>query len=696
MACQSEIQGLADSGKQATTTVDYSQSDSIIEMAGRTFPPVSVAGSVAASAQSSTGPGILSGVPVKHRSLSIDFLGPDVCEYWSGDWGSSQPNPFLHGRFLGVFEHEATGFTLVVPGFFAADGNAADTSAECGPVWRINFLPILTGTWNYGLSFQGGQDLAVNISNLGSSIPPLDGASGSFFVQDMPNDDDPRNKGPVYKLRNQRYLKYFEKDDMGNDQYFLANGADSPENMLGYFEFDDTNSLNPNIKLIQNNYVQPTTITDDLHHWEWHAADYDSRDDDLLWAGGKGKNFFGMINYLDSVGINSIYFVTFSFAADSNDTWPQLYNSSTSDIEYYQFDVSKLDQWGRALEGVNRRGFMLHMVTKETENDAFFGFASGPNPEDLPLAAKVYYRELIARFGHFLNLRINLGEEYSVQSIWTDADYNIPATTAYIETQAYTEPTTSLHTYPNQYGLYDAIIVGPGSSTIDSASFQLGESWGGDDLNGEEVYDLTRTYLAESNCQGALGGCHDPAPWAMFMDEIPGAMEQTFPGDAVGFNNHALVKSIWANLSAGGSGGEYYFGYDFSATPTNPWHGDVDAEDMRSRHETFVLLKHATQFFQDNLPFADMQPVDGLSSDPLNYVYHQAGEVYMVFSPRGYTFNLDLTAEAGVTFLLRIFDPKTGLFEPGTTQVNGGGLVPISFSTSGGYSHYWVALLERL
>jgi hypothetical protein len=185
--------------------------------------------------------------------------------------------------------------------------------------------------------------------------------------------------------------------------------------------------------------------------------------------------------------------------------------------------------------------------------------------------------------------------------------------------------------------------------------------------------------------------------WVAFIDEIPGAMEQTFPGETVTDNNHSLIKSIYANLFAGGSGGEYYFGYDFSSTAADPWHGDVDAEDLRSRHETFVILKHATEFFHNNLPFTEMEPADGLSSDSKNYVYSKPGEVYAVFSPRADDFNLDLTGEAGVTFLKRVFNPRTGAFEAGTANVSGGTSVTISLpGSAGGSTDYWIVLLEAI
>jgi hypothetical protein len=40
-----------------------------------------------------------------------------------------------------------------VPGYFAADGNAGETSAESGTKWRAHLAPDKAGQWNYFVSF---------------------------------------------------------------------------------------------------------------------------------------------------------------------------------------------------------------------------------------------------------------------------------------------------------------------------------------------------------------------------------------------------------------------------------------------------------------------------------------------------------------------------------------------------------------
>ena len=48
-----------------------------------------------------------------------------------------------------------------VPGYFAADGNAAESSATNGNKWRVKFTPNEPGAWTYSASFREGPEIAV-------------------------------------------------------------------------------------------------------------------------------------------------------------------------------------------------------------------------------------------------------------------------------------------------------------------------------------------------------------------------------------------------------------------------------------------------------------------------------------------------------------------------------------------------------
>ena len=70
----------------------------------------------------------------KWHTVAITFNGPNTSE-------NSTANPFLDYR-LNVTFSSPNGKTFVVPGFYAADGNAAETSANSGNKWRVRLLPM--------------------------------------------------------------------------------------------------------------------------------------------------------------------------------------------------------------------------------------------------------------------------------------------------------------------------------------------------------------------------------------------------------------------------------------------------------------------------------------------------------------------------------------------------------------------------
>ena len=68
-------------------------------------------------------------------------------------------NPFLNYRLVISFSNGDS--TIKVPGFYAADGNAAESSSDSGGIWKVIFRPDKIGVWNYEVSFQKGKDIAI-------------------------------------------------------------------------------------------------------------------------------------------------------------------------------------------------------------------------------------------------------------------------------------------------------------------------------------------------------------------------------------------------------------------------------------------------------------------------------------------------------------------------------------------------------
>ena len=161
-------------------------------------------------------PATITGELQKWHRVTLSFTGPQCSE--NGD-----PNPFLDYRLEVDFTHTLSGSTLKVPGYFAADGNAGETSADSGNIWRAHFSPPETGEWTYKATLVSGENIAVES---GTGTPaPLDGnatgiVTGKFTIS--PSDKtgaDNRSRGTL-RYVGERYLRWAE-----TGEYFLETGS---------------------------------------------------------------------------------------------------------------------------------------------------------------------------------------------------------------------------------------------------------------------------------------------------------------------------------------------------------------------------------------------------------------------------------------------------------------------------------------
>ena len=335
------------------------------------------------SVSAAAAPPEISGSMKAWQAVTLTFDGPRSEE-------TADPNPFTSCRLEVTFENAQSGAAFRAAGYFAADGNAAETSATGGSKWRVHFLPPSPGVWRWRASFRTGPGIAISDdAQAGTAVPGLDNASGQFRI--APPDRKARgflSKG-LLAYDGSHYLRF------ANGERYLKGGADSPENFLAYAGFDGTFDTDAEFNEGRN-----TTGKAFVHAYEPHVRDW--RPGDPMWQGGKGKGIIGALNYLASKGMNSVYFLTYNIdTGDGKDIWPW----TAPDVRD-RFDVSKLAQWEIVFSHMDRLGIQLHVVLQETENDRKLGGGPGLNP-----ARKLYLRELIARFAHHHALIWNLGEE---------------------------------------------------------------------------------------------------------------------------------------------------------------------------------------------------------------------------------------------------------------------------------------------
>ena len=573
----------------------------------------------------------LSGELRKWHALALTFTHDRVLSE------ASALNPFL-GLRLGVDFYHESGRVLTVPGFFAADGNAAESGATAGDRWRVRFAPELAGDWYYVASFRSGSQIALD-PNPGVGEPEsFDGASGSFSVAVA----DPRDPGFLSKGRvdyvGEHHLRFAE-----THEHYLKSGAGSPENFFGYFEFDGTFDQGGAL----NDLVTAGAL-DGLHHYDAHLADYV----DLsvpLWN-GKGRRIFGALSYLASRGVNSLYALAYNIdGGDGREVWP--WSPATDKL---RFDVSKLAQWERVVDHMTRAGIVWHVMTQETENE--FVLDSGT----LGVQRKLYYRELVARFAHAPGLVWNLGEEND----------NLPS-----ERMAFADHLRALDPYDHPIalhnhtgdlaGAYGALLGNHLElATLQSDLFRI-------PFDVEELVD-------DSQATGR--------PWVVDFSEQGPANDGAVP-DAVDFWHDALRREgLWPTLLGQGGGCEWYFGYGHP-------HSDLDCEDFRSRDNLWLLTARALDFLREHVPFEEMEHADELAIAPSPSVLAKRGEFYLVYLPFGGPASLDLESHTG-PFRVSWFDARNGgaLQNGAVTQVSGPGLRSLGSPPAAGD---WVAFVRR-
>ncbi len=573
--------------------------------------------------------GVVTGELKKWHRVTITFDGPQTSE-------THTPNPFRDYRLAVTFSNGRRDH--VVQGYYAADGNAAESSASGGNKWRVHFAPDRPGRWTYRASFRAGPDVALSLDPDAGRPAAFDGASGSFEIG--PSDKTGRDHRAAGLLQyvGEHYLRYAD-----SGRYFLKGGADSPENFLAYADFDGTRVSRKGRGGPREGEAAPAP----LHKYEPHVRDW--RPADPTFKTGKGKGIIGALNYLAGKGMNSVYFLTMNVGGDGRDVWPWI-----GEDERFRFDCSKLDQWEIVFSHMDASGIMLHVITQEQENDQLLdGGRLGPE-------RKLYYRELIARFAHHLAITWNLGEEN------TNTDAQRKAFAKYIHDLDPYDHIVVCHTFPGKHDeVYEPLL---GYPWFDGLSLQTNQ---------------TRAQTVRWVDRSAAAG----RKWIVSLDEIGPAHTGVMP-DRDDFRHDEVRKlHLWGNLMAGGAGCEWYFGYKYA-------HNDLNCEDWRSRDHLWDLTRYALEFFHEHLPFHQMQRGDLLTSSRSDYCLAKPGEVYAIYLPDGGTTALDLAQTTG-GFDVRWFNPRSGgkLLAGSIRSITGPGEKSIGLPP-GDPEMDWVALVK--
>jgi len=550
------------------------------------------------------------------------------------------PNAFTDYRMTVTFRHESGTPTYAVPGYFAADGDAANTSAECGTTWRAHLSPDKPGKWTWAVSFVKGRNVAVSDAR-GEPLAAFHGKTGSFAVAKTDKTGrDHRGKGRLQYVGG-RYLRF-----AGTGEYFLKQGADAPENFLAYADFD-------------GNFKSDGHKDNLVKTWKPHLGDW--RPGDPTWQGGKGKGMIGAVNYLAGEGMNVISFLTLNIGGDDQNAYPY--------VDYDDFlhmDVSRVEQWEIVFEHMDRQGIYLHFKTQETENECLL------DGGDTGARRSLYYRELIARFGHHLALNWNLGEEDGALG----------------KTNQSTAQRQAMAKYFHDHDPYHHLIVIHNGRMPDDllgrASALTGFSLQTNRPDFINVHKRTVEWIEKSRKAGV--------PWVVACDEPGDASHSLRPDNDPGSSHEdGRRNALWGNLMAGGAGCEWYFGYKHAES-------DLTCQDWRSRDRWWDTCRHALELFRaGKIPFWEMTCRDDLvgnaKHDNSRYCFAKPGEVYLVYLPKGGTAELDLR-EARGTLAIGWFNPRGGGPLKVGGKVNGGGKVTIGPPPADAGKD-WLAVIRR-
>ena len=582
--------------------------------------------------------GTITGELKKWHTVTLTFDGPEVSE-------TDIYNPFLNYRLNVTFSHKETGKAYQVPGYFAADGNAGMTSASSGNKWRVHFSPDEVGDWDYSVDFKKGKWVAVRPRT--KKVPSgeyMDGETGTFSIQ--PSDKSGKDFRAHGRLQyvGERYLRFAE-----TGEFFYKCGSDAPENFLSYYGFD-------------GDFARDGHKDDFVKTWEAHLKDW--KEGDPHWSQGRGKEIIGALNYLSSKGLNAFSFLTNNIEGDDQNVFPYINYDS-----WVRFDCSKLDQWEMVFAHGQKLGLFLHFKTLEAENQGLLdGGGIGMN-------TKLYYRELIARFGHHLALNWNLCEEIGD---WKGFDSQETMPLYEVERRALAQYIYDTDPYHHHMVIHNGAWYDPmygDQSKLTGASLQTNQT------DFSRVNSQLKKVLDEAQAAGKV--------WAVACDEPGDASHSLLPDEEDPEHFHARTNGLWGAMLAGGWGTEWYFGYKHP-------HSDLTCEDYRSRDLFWDMGAICINFFAEHdFPVTEMRAQNELVSTEGDLCLAKEGDTYIVLLKKGGESQLDFKNNGG-NYSVKWFDPRKGgaLKDGSVKSIKGTGMKSLGTAPDNSDKD-WVVLIRR-
>lgn len=323
------------------------------------------------------------------------------------------------------------------------------------------------------------------------------------------------------------------------------------------------------------------------------------------------------IDFLASKGINSIYILLHNIDGDGKNVWPWVgENPTAAKNNPERFDLAKMAIWEDIFRYIQSKGLNLHLVLED--DSAWTGF----NRE-------LYYREMIARFGHHNAMYWNLAEEYN-ETYTPD------------EIVTFAQMINDLDPYERPVTVHNV------------SGLNKWEPFAGDPLFGITSFQVP---------SGDLN---------------PIAVEWFFKVEDLGWTIPISFDETTRVLDAGDRDFFRYINWSV-------YMGGANTEIftlMRGKDASY--LDYALHFedlsrartFLEMLPFWDMRPDNTLVLSGVGFVLSKPGEVYAVYLPDGGSIDLDLSV-ASATLEGLWFNPRDGTSIT-IGPVSGGNVVPFT------------------
>lgn len=321
------------------------------------------------------------------------------------------------------------------------------------------------------------------------------------------------------------------------------------------------------------------------------------------------------IDFLADRGINSLYVVTMNIDGDGRNVWPWVgATEEEAKRNHRRFDVARLAGWETVFAHLQARGLLVHLVLED--DSAWNGFDRA-----------LYYREMVARFGHLNGLVWNLCEEFNERY-------------THEEMRSFATRLRALDPYDHPIAVHQA-----GSTEVLRPFF--------DDVR----FDLT-SFQTEDVPQNGSASFY----WGLADEDahvIAVSFDETGKLDPT---ERDKARHIAWSVYLGGGNFELHTWPIYEGRFTYEDYADLLADTARAR-----------RFLEAHVPFWEMAPRNDLLVGT-GYLFARPGRDYVVYAPSGGPLSVDLGDLP--TGVLRWFDPARGTLTEGQA-ITGGGVVAL-------------------